>query len=325
MKNNSNIEHTQFFYGIRPEAKDFPMMCVVSFLYICNAKCPSCPYTNSNIREDYKDNPFMDEKTFKIIADQCGEYKAWMRITGGGEPMLHPKAVELMEYAKKVGAKIGLITNGSKFTEESARRLIEAKVDMIEFSVDAGNSNTYARVRKGLDWGILLKNIKRIVSLRNKLKGSTKIIASAINQIGVNIEEAEKFWSPMVDNFQKRKYLTWGINDPSKSADPLPYLPPGEHVPCPFIFERLYIGINGKIMVCVFDISSKTNMGNVHEKSIKEIWKGKDFEYYRKMHLNHRGNEIALCKNCQDWKYRSWKHNYWKLVKNAGLKHGDQR
>jgi len=27
--------------------------------------------------------------------------------------MLHPKAVELIEYAKQVGARVGLITNGS--------------------------------------------------------------------------------------------------------------------------------------------------------------------------------------------------------------------
>lgn len=317
MKNDPDIEHTQSSYCIRPEAKEFPMMCVVAFIYTCNAKCPSCPYTNSNIREDYKDNLLMDERTFKIIADQCGEYKAWMRITGGGEPMLHPKAVELMEYAKKTGAKIGLITNGSKFTEKNIHRLIEANVDMIEFSVDAGDSDTYARIRKGLDWDILLKNVKRTVKLRNKLKSSTKIIASAINQTGVTIEEVQKFWSSIVDNFQKRKYLTWGINDPSKSNDTLPYLPPEQFIPCPFIFERLNIDSRGKVTVCGFDIAAKTDMGNVHEKSISEIWRGERFGYYRKLHLLHKGYKIKLCKNCPDWKYRSWKHNYWKIVDNA--------
>ena len=46
-------------YGIRQAAADFPMMVVLSFVYPCNAKCPHCPYTNSNIRDDYKDAPFM--------------------------------------------------------------------------------------------------------------------------------------------------------------------------------------------------------------------------------------------------------------------------
>ncbi|MBZ0156977.1 MAG: radical SAM protein [Alphaproteobacteria bacterium] len=316
-KKGHTIEHRQDQYGIRPEAQEFPMMCVISFVYVCNAQCPNCPYTNSAIRSDYKDRPLMNEDTFRLIADQCGEYGAWVRISGGGEPMLHPKAVELVEYAKKAGAKIGLITNGSRFTGESSRRLLEAQVDMIEFSVDAADPETYDKVRKGLDWDTLLTNVKRMVELRNRMQSATKIIASGVNQTGVDIDAVAKFWEPLVDNFQKRKYLTWGINDPSKSADPDPYLPPEQMIPCPFLFERLNIDSRGKVMVCGFDIAAVTDMGNIHEKSIKEIWHGEGFEFYRQKHLSQRGSELELCKNCPDWKYRSWKHNYWKIVKNA--------
>jgi radical SAM protein with 4Fe4S-binding SPASM domain len=318
MANKSEpIQHVQESYGIRPEAMEFPMMCVLSFIYICNARCPNCPYTNSEIRSDYKDRPFMNEDTFKIIADQCGEYGAWVRLSGGGEPMLHPQAVELIEYAKKAGAKIGLITNGSKLTKENSIRLLTANVDMIEFSVDAADAVTYDRVRKGLKWDKLVANVKRMVELRNRLKSKTKIIASGVNQEGVDIEAVVRFWEPIVDNFQKRKYLTWGINDPSRSADPTPYLPPEERVPCPFIFERLNIDSRGKVMVCGFDIAAITNMGNVHDKSIKDIWHSADFEFYRQKHLAGKGDDIELCRNCPDWKYRSWKHNYWKIVNNA--------
>ena len=231
--------------------------------------------------------------------------------------MLHPKAVELMVYAKKVGAKVGLITNGSLFSTESSIKLLKAQIDMIEFSVDAGDPETYGKVRRGLKWNVLLKNVERMVDLRNRLKSSTKIIASGINQVDVDIEAVAKFWEPIVDNFQKRKYLTWGINDPSKSADPTPYLSPTEMIPCPFIFERLNIDSRGKVMVCGFDIAAKTDMGNIHERSIKEIWHGEEFEYYRQMHLSRKGQEIELCRNCPDWQYRSWKHNYWKIVTKA--------
>lgn len=317
MKKDARQEHTQEAYGIRPEAQEFPMMCVLSFVYICNALCPSCPYTNSGIRADYKDRPIMNEDTFRLIADQCGKYGAWIRISGGGEPMLHPRAVELLEYAKGAGARVGLITNGSRFTEESSRRLLEAQVDMIEFSVDAADPETYSEVRKGLDWDTLVKNVRRMVQLRNALKGATKIIASGVNQVGVEIEEVAKFWEGEVDNFQKRKFLTWGINDPGKSADSTPYLPPEDMIPCPFIFERLNIDSRGKVMICGFDIAARTDMGNIHEKSIKDIWHDEGFEYYRRMHLSNRGAEIELCRNCPDWKYRSWKHNYWKIVRNA--------
>jgi radical SAM protein with 4Fe4S-binding SPASM domain len=319
MKEAKKAVHTKEIYGIKKEAIQFPMMCVLSFVYVCNAKCPNCPYTNSKIRAEYKDSPYMEEDIFKIIVDQCGAHNAWIRISGGGEPMLHPKAVELLEYAKEKGARIGLITNGSRFTEESSLRLLEASIDMIEFSVDAADPESYSQVRKGLNWETLLKNIRRMVSLRNSLKSKTKIIASGINQIGIDIETVAKFWESIVDVFQKRKYLTWGINNPNKSADTTPYLPPEELIPCPFIFERLNIDSRGKVMVCGFDIAAKTDMGNVIKNSIEEIWHGKKFEFYRKMHLERKGNQIELCRNCPDWKYRSWQHNYWKIVNNAEM------
>ncbi len=309
-----NSEHVIEKFGIRPQAEEFPMMCVVGISYVCNSSCPSCPYTNSDIRNDYKDRIFINEDTFKIISDQCGEYGAWVRISGGGEPMLHPKVVELLEYAKLKGAKVGLITNGSRFTEESSRRLLSACVDMIEFSVDAADVQTYQKVRAGLNWYTLVENVKRMVTIRNELNSPTKIIGSGVNQEGVDIDSVAKFWEPMLDNFQKRKYLTWGINDPDRSADPAPYLPPDEHIPCPFIFERLNIDSRGKVTVCGFDIAGNTDMGNIHEKSIKEIWHGSGFEYYRQKHLSRKADEIEMCKNCPDWKYRSWKHNYWKIV-----------
>jgi pyruvate-formate lyase-activating enzyme len=312
-----SVEHKQKEYGIRPEAKDFPMMCVLSMTYVCNAQCPNCPYTNSEIREGFKDQPMMSEGTFKIIADQCGEHGAWIRISGGGEPMLHPKAVELIEYAKFRGAKVGLITNGSKFNAVNALRLLNAQTDMIEFSVDAADSETYAKVRNGLDWKLLLSNAMQMVSLRNSLHSSTRIIASGVNQVGVDIKAVGKFWRHIVDEFQERKFLTWGINDESKSADPTPYLPPEERIPCPFIFERLNIDTRGRVMVCGFDIAGKTDLGNIHKKSIADIWLGKSFQFYRERHLAGRGHEIPLCGSCPDWQYRSWQHNYWKLVKNA--------
>jgi radical SAM protein with 4Fe4S-binding SPASM domain len=317
MKSKRSPAYKEHTYDIRPKAGKFPKMCVLSFVYVCNSRCPSCPYTNSNIRQKYKDRLYVNEDTFKIIADQCAKNGSWLRITGGGEPMLHPKAVELLEYAKKAGAKVGLITNGSMFTKESSLGLLKAGIDMIEFSVDAADALTYKKLRAGLDWDKLLLNVKRMVALRNKLKSQTKIIASAVNQIGVDIDRVAKFWDPIVDNFQKRKYLTWGINDPGRSADPRPYLPLKERIPCPFIFERLFVDSRGDVMLCGYDISGSINMGNVHKKSIKEIWTSKKFENFRKMHLARKGNKNKLCKDCPDWRYRSWKHNYWKIVGNA--------
>ncbi len=315
------VIHTQAEYGLRPEASEFPMMMVLSFVYPCNALCPHCPYTNSNIRKEYRDMPYMPEATFKKIANEAGPYGAYLRISGGGEPMLHPQAVPLLTYAKSKGCKIGLITNGSKFTEENSRALLEAGVDMIEFSVDACDPETYSQVRTGLEWNVLVEAVDRMVRLRAELNSPSKIVASAVHQKGVDIDAVEKFWveGKGIDYLIKRKFLTWGVNtelDDQRSADANAYLEAGAD-PCPFLFERLNIDTRGNTMVCGYDISANTSMGNVNEESIREIWHGEGFQWYRDMHLGNRGTEIPLCAGCPDWKYRSWQHNYWKVVKNA--------
>lgn len=317
----SATAHTQDEYGLRPEAQNYPMMLVLSFVYPCNAECPHCPYTNSEIRADYRDVPFMPIETFRRIADQSGPHGAYLRISGGGEPMLHPNAVELLVYAKQQGCKIGLITNGSKFTEESSRALLSAGVDMIEFSVDACDAETYEQVRRKLKWDVLLDNVSTMLRLRDELRSPSKIVASGVNQHGVDIDAVDTFWREVVgvDNFIKRKFLTWGDNtrlDKTKSADPTPYLEAGE-VPCPFIFERLNIDSRGNVMVCGYDIAAKTSMGNVNSENIADIWHGEGFRHYREMHLAGRGMEIPLCSGCPDWQYRSWQHNYWKVVDDA--------
>lgn len=308
-------------YGLRPEASEFPMMLVLSYVYPCNALCPHCPYTNSNIRKEYRDAPYMSPGIFRKIADEAGKYGAYLRISGGGEPMLHPNAVELMVYAKQKGCKIGLITNGSLFSEEKSAALLQADVDMIEISVDAGDPETYAVVRKGLDWNELTTNVRNMLALRDQLKSQSKIVVSAVKQTGVDIAAVRAVWIDDIgaDYLIERKYLTWGDNttlDPSHSADPAPYLNTDE-VPCPFIFERLNIDSRGNVMACGYDISGHTSMGNVNTTSIADIWHGDAFQFYRDKHLSGRGNDIAMCASCPDWKYRSWDHNYWKVIKNA--------
>ena len=103
-----------------------------------------------------------------------------------------------------------------------------------------------------------------------RCSSTSKIVASGVNQNGVDIDAVEKYWVDEigVDYFIKRKFLTWGVNttlDGSRSADPAAYLNTDE-VPCPFIFERLNIDCRGNVMVCGYDISANTSMGNVNSR-----------------------------------------------------------
>lgn len=314
--------HTTDVPRIREGAERFPLMVVAAVSYVCNARCPNCPYTQSDIRETYRDTPFMKPETFKRIADECGKHGAWLRLTGGGEPLLHPQMLDLIQYAKWVGAKTGLITNGSMLTSETSAKLLSLGVDAIEISVDAADKLTYGIVRPGLDFNRLCANVGELLYRRYREGYATKIIASVIDQraIADKLDSVVRFWENRVDNVQVRKFLTWGIGDESQSANPIPYIT-DHHTPCPFPFERLNMDSRGKIEFCGFDIRGETDFGNVHEMSIEEVWQGEKFNRWRRLLLDGRYGEISVCVKCPDWRYRSWEHNYWKVLKGAE-KHG---
>jgi len=299
-------EHEAAEYGIRSEAKEYPMMIVLSFVYVCNARCPNCPYNNSDIRSQYKDTVFMDPDLLKRIADESGVYGTVLRFSGGGEPMLHPYAAGCIAYARTRGCLPSIITNGSRPMDD-----IVNFADMIEFSVDAGNKKDYALTRPGLNWDVLNKNVQDVLRKRRK----TKIIASVINQQGIDVDGAVKYWSNLVDHVQVRKYLTWGYNI-DKSADPTPYLD-NESVPCPWLFERLNIDSRGHVTYCGEDIAFANKFASIDDRSIKDIWLGHEFEAIRTKHLAGRGGDIGFCAKCPDRKFRSWNYNYWQLRDRA--------
>ena len=316
--------------------REFPDMVVVAAAYPCNALCPNCPYTpgNSTIRQRYGDAPFMDPALFMKIADECGEagrrgwlpggVGAFVRITGGGEPMLHPYGMTtLIEHAKRAGARVYLNTNGSLLGHGDVDRLLECGLDTIEVSVDAGDPQTYAITRKGLDWTRLLATMRYLIDARNRSRARTVIEVSVINQsiVAGRTAQIETFWRDLgVDNVVLRKFLTWGSStaiDPDRSADPLAYLDRDAGVPCPYPFHRMNVDSRGKVEVCGFDIIGRTNMGNLWEQSIREIWRGAQFTFWREKHRRGEGGDIPLCAECPDWKYRSWQHNYRKALEDA--------
>lgn len=305
---------------VTSEAKLFPKMVVINAIFPCNALCPHCPYTASTLRKEprAKEFPWISEEIFKSIADQTGQYQATLRISGAGEPMLHPQMVDLIVYAKSVGCKVGLINNGSLMNEENARRLLEAKTEMIEFSVDAADPDTYDIVRKGLNFEKTVANIKKTVELRNKLSPETTIIASVVNQkiVEDKIDSIVAFWDAIVDKVQVRKYLTWDINDLKDSADVAAYLE-ADDTPCPIPFDRLLIDTNGDIRFCIYDIKAQTTWGNVLKEPISEVWTGKNFEWLRQIHNDGEYQKMKICSTCLDRQFRSWNYNYFHLRETA--------
>ena len=335
--------------GARTGAEEFPMMVVLSIIYPCNFGCPMCPYTdgNSEIRRYYHDRhaDLMPVTLWNKIAEECGRYGSWLRCTGGGEPMLHPHMVEMVERAKTLGARVWMNTNGSMFGPHPAfraklERLVRAGIDLLEFSMDAGDAVTYAVVRPPRggaprhpeQWfANHVDNVRAALRLRGELGSPTRIVVSMIRQKAVedSLDRAVRFWTKDigVDEVITRKFLSWDDNtsirlDQALDADLYQGLPAERRDACVWPFERLNVDTLGRVALCGQDINFRTSslFPNINDTSIHEVWHGEAFNRYRRLHLEGRGAAAWPCRGCSAWLagIRDWQHGWIKVLRTSG-------
>ncbi len=123
---------------------------------LCNQDCHFCSYRMSNglSAEQFADekgnrNPnrrIPTVKAFEILDDCATLGVKAIQFTGGGEPTVHPDHLLVFERAQGLGLETSLVTNGVLFRD--GWQFIFPKMKWVRISIDAGNSEEYARVRR---------------------------------------------------------------------------------------------------------------------------------------------------------------------------------
>lgn len=129
----------------------------------CNLTCRTC------IRNTW-DEPLgkMSEAAFIRILDSLRALSPLPTVFFGGlgEPLFHPKMIEMVRQVKSLGGRVELITNGILLDENRARQLISAGLDMLWVSIDGATPESYADVRLGDELRGVIANLTRLRELR---------------------------------------------------------------------------------------------------------------------------------------------------------------
>jgi MoaA/NifB/PqqE/SkfB family radical SAM enzyme len=89
-------------------------------------------------------------------------------IVGGGEPLIHPEAIDVCAAVKRRGWRGTLVTNGTLLDFEMAERLVAMSWDTVRVSVHAGDRRTY-EVVQGVDrFEELQRNLAMFDRLRRR-------------------------------------------------------------------------------------------------------------------------------------------------------------
>ncbi len=98
----------------------------------CNLKCLHC-YSSSDASKAANE---LSTEQAKSLIDQLADYKCPVILFSGGEPLLREDLFELISYARHVGLKTVISTNGTLIDKVEAAKLAEAGISYAGISLD---------------------------------------------------------------------------------------------------------------------------------------------------------------------------------------------
>ena len=110
----------------------------------CNLACLHC-IEESGPGKAFKDE-LSDAQVFDVLAQLMDSDVPYLSFSGG-EPMVHPRFFEMVEFACSRGAELKIETNGHYLTPENCERLKALGVKAVQVSLDGASRETFNRMR----------------------------------------------------------------------------------------------------------------------------------------------------------------------------------
>jgi radical SAM protein with 4Fe4S-binding SPASM domain len=264
----------------------------------CNMKCSHC-YINAN---EGKLTNELTTKEAKKLMDQICEVSKPLLILSGGEPLLRPDIFEIIKYGASKGLKMGLGSNGSLIDDSVAKNLKDSGIATVSISLDSHIPAQHDEFRGVV--GAWEKAVNACKALRKNnvlVQVNTTLTHQNYNQIddimslaeGIGVENFHLFFlvptgrGTKLTDISPQKYEDMITNTFAKVAKHRLNVRPS----CAPQFMRIAKGMgldmrqwirgciaglyycriypNGDVTPCPY---LPIKLGNVREKSFKEIW-----------------------------------------------------
>lgn len=131
----------------------------------CNSNCLYC-YNVWKENEAYPKGELSLNSIKSLFKKISTEINPKFITLSGGEPLLHPDIITIVDFLHKLGNKIGIATNGTLLNEEKINSLIKNGVTYFEISLNSTNPKTYTQL-SGNDY---LNKIRQAILFVKKLK-----------------------------------------------------------------------------------------------------------------------------------------------------------
>jgi radical SAM protein with 4Fe4S-binding SPASM domain len=297
----------------RPVQWGYPLSISFEPTTSCNLRCPECP---SGLRAFTRPTGMLQRDFFKETIDQLYRDLLYLVFYFQGEPYLNPDFLDMVKYAAGKKIYTATSTNAHYLTDANARRTIESGLDRLIISIDGTTQEVYQQYRVGGRLDKVIEGAKNIVKWKKQLKSRTPFVIFQFLVVKPNehqIEEVKQlakdigvddvwFKTAQVYDYQtdpnslipsQSKYSRYrktkeGFEFKGKLAN---------H--CWRLWHDPVITWDGLVAPCCFDKDAQHRLGDLKERSFKEIWKNGEYRKFRSQILKGRKN-IDICSNCSE-------------------------
>ncbi len=284
-----------------PFVIEIPEIYQIEMTDLCNFSCVMCPRTAFKRESDVH---FIDVDLIRKLIDE-GAFKGsyFVEFQMSGEPLLHPRLLEIIRLVKSTGVKVGLSTNGSLIHMQLAAL---CECDYITISVDSLTNYSEIRVK-----GNLTKLIDNIKLLSEACPANTSIDLQIVEL--PNWETEVPLLKGMFPSLNVRT-----VGDCFKTIfHPNDYFYPVKKDICLNPWMSVSIQCSGNVVPCCFSFWDDIIYGNIKDNTLKEIWEGSLVYSLRQLHQCQ--NYPNICSRCY---LRSPVLLHWNIFVNSMLKKG---
>jgi MoaA/NifB/PqqE/SkfB family radical SAM enzyme len=283
--------------GLQP--LDFPARISVEVTNRCNQTCRLCPRAGFT-----RPLGTIEPELFRTIADEVASHGSVLWLHFLGEPLLHPRLIDLITYAKEVGvASVGLSSNATLLSDRMAGDLLASGIDRLDFSLDANDRASYHHMRGTDDFERVTANIRSFLE-RRAASGSAAPVVSLQFMLTPELERSidgiRSTWEPLLGPADFLKTIVPAPFHGAVDQGALPEDGP-DRPPCPWLFGALMVLQDGSVTMCGADWDGAAPLGDLRRSTIRELWTGEEMQRRRRAHLEARFGDVDLCGSCTDW------------------------
>jgi radical SAM protein with 4Fe4S-binding SPASM domain len=217
-------------------------------------------------------------------------------------------------------------SNGVTLSLKASELILDSCINLITFSLNATNRNSYKKLMKKDLFDIVVKNIRNFLELRKnkrkKINVSIQFMSSRLNKQ----KEMEELFSEYLDAdtlvYNRYVFNKPVINNSKKQLIDINRIETLERHPCWSIYSRVYIDVKGNVYPCTigndsYRETSSMNLGNINKNDLIDIFNSEPIKNAREK-SEKCDLDFQECMDCTLWElfpnnfklqYGRWKQN----------------